>query len=123
MAANWQIFLDYQDRRRKASLLEGRARLADAPADAEEVMFSMTLYPDQVSLNVPASTLAREFITALTAIMGQPKLEPTIKCSCDWGKGIMGAMLLVLWELPAPTAAPLLQDLHAFLGSDPAAEV
>ncbi len=121
MAANWEIFLDYQDRRRKASLLEGRARLADAPADAEEVMFSLTLYPDQVSLNVPASTLAREFIAALTAILGPPKLEPTIKCSCDWGKGVTGAMLLVLWDLPAPTAAPLLLDLHAFLGSDPAA--
>ena len=119
MAANWHIFLDYQDRRRKASLLEGRARLADASADAEDVMFTLTLYPDQVSLNVPASTLAREFIAALTYILGPPKLEPTIKCSCDWGKGVTGAMLLVLWDLPAP-AAPLLLDLHAFLESAPA---
>lgn len=122
MSQTWQIFLNYQDRRRKASLLEGRARLADAPADAEEVMFSLTLYPDQVSLNVPAATLAREFIAALTCILGPPKLEPTIKCSCDWGKGVMGAMLLVLWDLPSANAAPLLLDLHAFLGSAPAAE-
>ena len=121
MSANWEISLDYQDRRRKASLLEGRARLADAPADAEEVMFSLTLYPDQVSLNVPASTLAREFIAALAAILGPPKLEPTVKCSCDWGKGITGAMLIVLWDLPAPAPAPQLLDLHNFLGSDPAA--
>ncbi len=119
MAAPWEIFLDYQDRRRKASLLEGRARLADAPADAEEVVFTLTQYPDQVSLNVPASTLAREFIAALTYILGPPKLEPTIKCSCDWGKGVTGAMLLVLWDLPTP-AAPLLLHLHAFLGSAPA---
>jgi hypothetical protein len=122
VSQKWEIFLDYQDRRRKASLLEGRARLADAPPQAEEVMFSLTLYPDQVSLNVPASTLAREFIADLTAILGPPKLEPTIKCSCDWGNGVMGAMLLVLWNLPAPTAAPLLLGLKAFLGSNPALE-
>ena len=120
MATNWEIFLDYQDRRRKASLLEGRARLVDAPADAEEVMFSLTLYPDQVSLNVPASTLAREFIADLTAILGPPKLEPTVKCSCSWGQGIMGAMLIVLWDLAAPTASQQLQDLRTFLGSPPA---
>ncbi|MCX5892109.1 MAG: hypothetical protein NTW80_03905 [Deltaproteobacteria bacterium] len=114
--------LDHQDRRRKASLLEGRARLTGAPADAEEVMFSLTLYPDQVSLNVPASTLAREFIAGLTAILGPPALPPTIKCSCDWGNGVTGAMLIVLWDLPAPTATALFRDLHAFLGSDPATE-
>ncbi|MCL4500685.1 MAG: hypothetical protein M1438_02380 [Deltaproteobacteria bacterium] len=119
MAADWEILLDYQDRRRKASLLEGRARLLDAPMDAEKVIFSLTLYPDQVSLNVPASDLAREFISALTAILGPPVLPPTIKCSCDWGKGVMGAMLIVLWNLPA--AAPQLQNLHAFLGSAPPA--
>jgi hypothetical protein len=121
MSKRWEISLDHQDHRRKASLLEGRARLIGAPADAEEVMFSLTLYSDQVSLNVPASTLAREFIADLTAILGPPKLEPTIKCSCDWGKGITGAMLIVLWDLPAETAATLLHDLHAFLGSTPVA--
>ncbi len=119
MAAPWQIFLDYQDRRRKASLLEGRARLAAAPAEAEEVMFSLTLYPDQISLNVPASTLAREYIAALIAILGPPKLEPTVKCSCSWGDGVMGAMLIVLWDLPLQAPASKLQDLHAFLGATP----
>ncbi len=116
MAAPWQIFLDYQDRRRKASLLEGRARLAAAPAEAEEVMFSLTLYPDQISLNVPATTLGRGFIDELIAMLGPPKLEPTIKCSCDWGKGVTGAMLIVLWDLPVQ-AAPLLRELYAFLGA------
>ncbi len=120
MSTTWQIVLDHQDRRRKAALLEGRARVAGAPAaETDEVPFSLTLYSDQVSLNVPASSLAREFIAALTAILGPPTLEPTIKCSCDWGKGLMGAMLIVLWDLPAATAAALLQNLHAFLGSNP----
>ena len=121
MTSNWQIILDHQDRRRKVALLEGRAGLAGAPAEADEVQFTLTLYSDQISLNVPASTLAREFIADLTAILGPPALPPTIKCSCDWGKGVMGAMLIVLWDLPAPTAASLLRDLHAFLGSDPPA--
>ncbi len=117
MSTTWQIILDHQDRRRKAALLEGRAGVAGAPAEADEVPFSLTLYSDQVSLNVPASSLAREFIADLTAILGPPKLEPTIKCSCDWGKGVTGAMLIVLWDLPAATAASLLRDLHAFLGT------
>jgi len=122
MSMNWQIILDHQDQRRKAALLEGRARRADAPPDADEVPFSLTLYSDQVSLNVPATTLGRELITALLGILGPPKLEPTVKCSCDWGNGVMGAMLIVLWDLPAPEAAALLRNLHAFLGSTPAAE-
>jgi hypothetical protein len=119
MPQTWKILLDHQDQRRKAALLEGRARLAGTHADAEEVPFSLTLYSDQVSLNVPASTPAREFIANLTAILGPPKLAPTIKCSCDWGEGVMGAMLIVLWDLPAATAASLLRDLHGFLGSNP----
>ncbi len=118
MAAAWHIMLDYQDRRRKAALLEGRARLRSAAVGAEEVIFSLTLYSDQISLNVPASSLAREFINALTDILGPPKLEPTVKCSCDWGKGVMGAMLIVLWELPAATAASLLQELNIFLENE-----
>ena len=116
MSANWQISLDHQDMRRKASLLEGRARLADAPEGADAVEFCLTLYPDQISLNVPATTLGRGFIAELTAMLGPPKLEPTIKCSCDWGKGVTGAMLIVLWDLPAQAAA-LLQELYAFLGA------
>jgi hypothetical protein len=120
MSLNWEINLDHQEHRRKVGQLEGQARRAGGAEDAEAVEFTVTLYPDQVSLNVPASTLAREFIARLTAILGPPKLEPTVKCSCSWGKGIMGAMLIVLWDLPVPNTASLLRDLHAFLGSTPA---
>jgi hypothetical protein len=101
-------------------MIEGQARLPDAPVDTEDVPFSLTLYSDQISLNVPATTLGRIFIADLTAILGTPKLEPTVKCSCDWGKGVMGAMLIVLWDLPTQSAASLLKDLYAFLGSSPA---
>ena len=119
MPQKWEISLDHQEQGRKAALVEGRARGAAAPADAEEVPFFLTLYSDQVSLNLPASTQAREFIAELIAILGPPKLEPTVKCSCDWGKGVTGAMLIVLWDLPLPSATALLHDLHAFLGSSP----
>jgi hypothetical protein len=121
MPQNWEIILDHQEQGRKAAHVEGRARGAAAPAGAEEVPFFLTLYSDQVSLNLPATSQGREFIAALTTILGLPKLEPTVKCSCDWGKGITGAMLIVLWDLPVQTAAALLHDLHAFLGSGPPA--
>ncbi len=119
MSANWEIVLDRREVRRKVGLLEGRVRSAGAGRDLEEAEFSLTLFADQVSLNVPASTLGREFVARLTGILGAPKLPPTVKCSCSWGQGIMGAMLLVLWDLPAPTAARLLRDLYSFLGSAP----
>ena len=121
MPPHWDIILDHQEQRRKVATIDGRARAAGTIEDAEEVEFSLTLFADQVSLNAPASTLGREFIADLTAILGHPKLEPTVKCSCSWGKGIMGAMLIVLWDLPAPTASQQLQNLRAFLGSGPAA--
>ncbi len=117
MSPNWEIILDHQEQRRKVSTIDGRARAAGAIEDAEEVEFSLTLFADQVSLNVPASTLGREFIASLSAILGEPKLPPTVKCSCSWGDGVMGAMLLVLWDLPAPAPSRQLIDLHAFLGS------
>jgi hypothetical protein len=120
MSTNWEIILDHQEQRRKVSTIDGRARAAGTDAAAEEVEFSLTLFADQVSLNVPASTLGREFIADLTAILGPPKLEPTVKCSCSWGQGIMGAMLIVLWDLAAPTAFQQLQELRTFLGSTPA---
>ena len=120
MSPNWEIILDRQEQRRKVSTIDGRARAAGTIEDAEEVEFSLTLFADQVSLNLPASTLGREFIADLTAILGPPKLEPTVKCSCSRGKGIMGAMLIVLWDLAAPTATQQLQDLRTFLGSPPA---
>ena len=119
MSQTWEILLEHQEYRRKVAELEGQARPAGASGEADTVPFSLILYPDQISLSVPASTLGREFIASLTAILGPPKLEPTVKCSCDWGKGVMGAMLIVLWEPPPQTAAPRLLDLHAFLGSTP----
>jgi len=108
--------LDNRESRRKVALLEGRVRRPEADA-TEEVEFSLTLYADQISLNIPASTRGREFIDSLTAILGPPKLEPTIKCSCSWGQGVMGAMLLVLWDLPPATGPQTLQELHSFLGT------
>ncbi len=121
MPKAWQILLDHQETRRRLSTIDGRARARGAAADDGEAEFSLTLFADQVSLNVPASTLGREFIAHLTSILGPPKLEPTVKCSCSWGQGVMGAMLLVLWDLSPQTASQQLRDLHAFLGSDPPA--
>ncbi len=121
MPQNWEIILDHQEQRRKVATLDGRLRVVGAAEAADEMEFSLTLFADQVSLNVPASTLGRAFIARLTDILGPPKLEPTVKCSCSWGQGVMGAMLIVLWDLPAQTASRLLQDLRTFLGSGPAA--
>lgn len=112
----WQIVVDNQEQRRKVALVEGRARLPEGTEPEDEVEFSLTLYADQVSLNVPASTLGRTFIARLTEILGTPKLPPTVKCSCSWGQGVMGAMLIVLWDLPGE-AAPVLQELYGFLES------
>ncbi len=118
MSPEWRISIDNQEQRRKVAMVEGRARRDDHD---DEVEFSLTLYRDQASLNVPASTQGREFIARLTAILGPPKLPPTIKCSCSWGDGVMGAMLIVLWDLPADLASPVVQDLHTFLGTRGAA--
>ena len=115
-----EILLDNWDKGRRVSLLEGRARGASASGDAEEAEFTLTLYPDQISLNVPASHLGLEFIAGLTQILGSPRLEPTVKCSCSWGDGVMGAMYLVLWDLPPASAAQTLTDLYAFLQISPA---
>jgi hypothetical protein len=119
VSLEWHIAIDNQEQRRKVAMVEGRARRDDFPGD--EVEFSLTLYRDQVSLNVPASTQGREFIARLTAILGPPKLPPTVKCSCSWGDGVMGAMLIVLWDLPADPASPVLPNLQAFLGTRGAA--
>jgi hypothetical protein len=116
VSPEWHITIDNQEQRRKVAMVEGRARRDDQGGD-DEVEFSLTLYRDQASLNVPASTQGREFIAHLTAILGPPKLPPTVKCSCSWGDGVMGAMLIVLWDLPADPAAPVVQNLHAFLGT------
>jgi hypothetical protein len=116
MPHNWHIAVDTQERRRKVAMVEGRARRADYPPDGDQVEFSLTLYTDQVSLNVPASTQGRQFIDRLVEILGAPRLEPTIKCSCSWGDGVMGAMLLVLWDLPPDPSSPTIQNLSTFLG-------
>ena len=97
------------------SQVEGRARLAPGPGEPEEVEFTLTLYADQISLNIPASSPGREFIARLTQILGPPRLEPTVKCSCSWGDGVMGAMYLVLWDLSPDTATQTMQELHTFL--------
>jgi hypothetical protein len=99
--------------------VEGRARAAASTTEAEEVEFTLTLYTDQVSLNIPASPGGREFIAHLTEILGPPRLEPTVKCSCSWGDGVMGAMYLVLWDLTPQKAAQTLEVLHAFLEGSP----
>ena len=117
VSQEWHIAIDNQEQRRKVGMVEGRARRDDHAAADGEVEFSLTLYRDQVSLNVPASTQGREFIARLTEILGPPRLTPTVKCSCSWGDGVMGAMLLVLWDLPAEPASPVLHGLHAFLGT------
>jgi hypothetical protein len=121
VSPEWHIAIDNQEQRRKVAMVEGRARRDDHPDADDQVEFSLTLYRDQASLNVPASTQGREFIARLTAILGPPVLAPTIKCSCSWGDGVMGAMLIVLWNLPADPASPVVQDLHAFLGTRVAA--
>ena len=121
MSPEWHIAIDNQEQRRKVAMVEGRARRDDHADADDEVEFSLTLYRDQASLNVPASTQGREFIARLTAILGPPVLDPTIKCSCSWGDGVMGAMLIVLWNLPADPASPVVQNLHAFLGTRVAA--
>ncbi|MHB9074431.1 MAG: hypothetical protein ACYC6G_12990 [Desulfobaccales bacterium] len=116
MPQNWHIAIDNQEQRRKVAMVEGRASLSDSPSGDDPVEFSLTLYRDQASLNVPASTQGRAFIARLYEILGTPRLEPTVKCSCSWGDGVMGAMLLVLWDLPQDPASPILQNLSAFLG-------
>ena len=117
MSPAWHIAIDNQEQRRKVAMVEGRARRDDHPDADGEVEFSLTLYRDQASLNVAASTQGWEFIACLTAILGPPVLAPTIKCSCSWGDGVMGAMLIVLWNLPADPASPVVQNLHTFLGT------
>ena len=121
MPSNWHIVIDNQEQRRKVGMVEGRARRGDQASADDEVEFSLTLYSNQASLNVPASTQGREFIARLTEILGPPVLPPTIKCSCSWGDGVMGAMLIVLWDLPTDSASPVVQGLHAFLGTRNAA--
>lgn len=111
-----EILLDNWEKGRRVSQVEGRARTAPAQGEPEEVEFTLTLYADQISLNIPASPGGREFITRLTGVLGPPRMEPTVKCSCSWGDGVMGAMYLVLWDLSPEQSSRTLEELHAFLG-------
>jgi hypothetical protein len=115
-----EIVLDNWEKGRRVSLVEGRARGAPGQSGAEDVEFTLTLYPDQISLNIPASPGSQAFIARLTQILGSPRLEPTVKCSCSWGDGVMGAMYLVLWDLDPETGNQTLQELHTFLEASPA---
>jgi len=116
-----KILVDNWDKGRRVSQVEGRALMAAiGPAGAEELDFTLTLYSDQISLNIPATAGGREFIARLTLILGPPSMEPTVKCSCSWGDGVMGAMYLVLWDLAPASAAQTLEDLHTFLLAPPA---
>jgi len=110
-----EIILDNWEKGRRVSQVEGRARTAAGQAEDEEVEFTLTLYADQISLNIPASAGGGEFIARLTEVLGPPKLEPTVKCSCSWGDGVMGAMYLVLWDLAPETAAQTSQAMRSFL--------
>jgi hypothetical protein len=114
-----EIILDNWEQGRRVSQVEGRARPSAGPAEAEEVEFTLTLYADQISLNIPASPGGREFIVRLTELLGPPRLEPTVKCSCSWGDGVMGAMYLVLWDLSPEQGSRTLEDLRAFLEGSP----
>ena len=112
---NMEILIDKWEKGRRVSQVEGRARAAAGQGEADEVEFTLTLYADQISLNIPATAQGLEFIALLTGVLGTPKMEPTVKCSCSWGDGVMGAMYLVLWEMIPEQAAQTLEDLHAFL--------
>jgi hypothetical protein len=54
-------------------MVEGRARQRAPTAADHEVEFSLNLFPDQVSINVPAPTRGREFIAPLAEILGAPQ--------------------------------------------------
>ncbi len=117
MSENWQIQVNRWEAGRRASQVEGRVLPPGVAPDTEMVEFTVTIYSDQVSVNVPATDPARAFLARITEILGPPRLEPTIKCSCTWGEGIMGAMLVTLWDVPRDEAGALkLQELEAFLG-------
>ncbi len=79
MSAKWHIILDREEQRRKVAFLEGRAQGPGCAGDPEEVEFSLALYSDQISLNVPASTLGREFVADLTAILGLGRTQEALK--------------------------------------------
>jgi hypothetical protein len=114
-----EIFLDNWEQGRRVSQVEGRAQTVGPQGEEEETEFTLTLYSDQISLNIPASPGGREFIARLTEVLGPPKMEPTVKCSCSWGDGVMGAMYLVLWDLLPDLAAQTLEALRTFLEGSP----
>ncbi|RJR41218.1 MAG: hypothetical protein C4567_09790 [Deltaproteobacteria bacterium] len=115
-----EIVLDNWEQGRRVSQVEGRALTAGPQGEGEETEFTLTLYSDQISLNIPASPGGREFIAGIAKVLGPPKMEPTVKCSCSWGDGVMGAMYLVLWDLLPDQAAQTLEALRTLLEGAPA---
>jgi hypothetical protein len=110
--------LEKQEKKRRVTFVEGHARPGGNPGSKDEVIFFLTLFPDQVSLNLPASTLGQEFISRLTEILGPPSLEPIIKCGCSWGEGVMGAASAVLWNLSQEGGPERIRNLLTFLGTE-----
>ncbi len=120
MSTPWEISLDHQEHRRKVAQFEGRARTSGA-AEAEEVEFSLTLYVDQASLNVPATTLGREFIAALTAILG-PEAGAHRQVQLLLGRGGDGGHCSSSLGPARRDRGGRLRDLHAFLWGAPPAQ-
>ena len=89
MSQEWHIAIDNQEQRRKVAMVEGRARRDDHAEADDEVEFSLTLYRDQASLNVPASTQGREFIARLTEILGRADAfrTPPLNAAAPGGMG------------------------------------
>jgi hypothetical protein len=114
MENNWKITLDHLENRRKMAVIEGRAQLVGGREP--EFEFMVSLFFDTLTLNLPATQEAQAFIAGFQKILGQPKMEPTIKCSCSWGDGVMGAMQMVMWGLSAADRQTMLTRLGRMLG-------
>jgi hypothetical protein len=114
MENNWKITLDHLENRRKMAVIEGRAQLVGGREP--EFEFMVSLFSDTLTLNLPATQEAQAFIAGFQEILGMPKMEPTIKCSCSWGDGVMGAMQMVMWGLSAADRQPKLTQLSGMLG-------
>jgi hypothetical protein len=106
MLQDWDIVLANFEERRKVAMVEGRARGPQHSGADNAVEFSLTFYPDQASLNVPASPQGRAFIARIIAILGAPILPPTVKCSFSWGMASWGPCSSSSGTFP-PTPPPL----------------
>lgn len=116
MENNWKITIDHLENRRKMAVIEGRAQLVGGREP--EIEFMVSLFSDTLTLNLPATQEAQAFIAGFLEILGIPKTEPTIKCSCSWGDGVMGAMQMVMWGLSAADRQARLTQLGGMLGME-----